>query len=694
MVADYAIVVSEARKKYGEGASILNGLNLAVPKGCIYGLLGASGCGKTTLLSSVVGVRELDSGEIWVLGGKPRSKESGIPGPRVGYMPQEVSLVDEFSVIGAFYFFGRINGMDDYVIEERFTFLKDLLQLPPKNRLVKNMSGGQQRRLSFAAALLHKPELLILDEPTVGLDPVLRDNIWDHLVKITREDNVTVIITTHYIEEAKQSDKIGLMRNGLLLAESSPNELLERCHTESLEEAFLNLSIQAESQPQSFAQTSLPIAEFCNVVTLDSIYGNHASKKNLQWRNSSKKRCKALFTKNALQFIRHPGGVLFSVILPMLQLLLFFNSIGLDPKGVAISIVNEEAGNCDNGMNLGNVTYDENEFSCKFADLSCRLIHGINSSILNKIYYDDYDLAVREIASKKSVGVMYFSRNFSDATQARMDDFLSTTTEDAIASEIEVMMYTPDRQISLFVQRQLYDDFFDEYKAIIKECRMSPKFADLPVRLEDPLFGKKDQNYMTFILPPFLLTVMFVLSTSISSSIIITDRHSGVWDRILVQGVTTSEILITHFISQMIVILLQAAVALCVCFLQSDVEVKGSGFPVVGLTILAGICGMSYGFLISVLCTSHTLVNYVSVGSFYPLILLCGLLWPVEGMPKVLKWLSLSLPVTIPGTSLRGVMEKGKSINEPEVYTGFLVLSGWILGLTSICLFHLRSKSV
>lgn len=694
MVLQHAILVRDAVKTYGKSAPILDNLNLCVPKGSIYGLLGPSGCGKTTLLSAVVGVRKLNSGEIWVLGGTPGSAGSGIPGPRVGYMPQDISLVDEFSVIGALYYFGRINGLDDYVIEERYMFLKDLLQLPPRNRLVRNMSGGQQRRLSFAAALVHKPELLILDEPTVGLDPVLRDNIWQHLVKITKEEGVTVVITTHYIEETKQADMIGLMRCGQLLAESTPNELLEQFQTDSLEDAFLTLSqLQVENQSSNVRQTRMAETNITDVLADDSMYRNYPMKPKDQCRSSVKKRCHALLTKNALQFVRHPGGVLFSTILPILQMVLFFNSFGLDPKGLVISVVNEEAGNCDYGLNRGNVTYDETEFTCNFVDLSCRFTNGFNDTILKKVYYDDYEKAVKEITWQKSVGIMHFSRNYSYAVQSKMDDFLSLADGDIIASQITVSIYTPDKQISMFVQKTLYDVFIKEYRKIVKECRISPKFADVPIHFEQPIYGSLDQKYVTFITPPFLLSLVFILATSICSSIIITDRHSGVWDRSVVQGVTTAEILITHLLTQVIVIIIQVAASLCIGFLQFGMECKGSLTAVIWLAILGGICGMTFGFFISVMCTSHALVNYAAVGTFYPLILLCGLIWPVEGMPKFLRWFSIILPITLPGISLRGVLEKGTSIHEPEVYNGFIVLSAWILFFIGLCLIRIRSKS-
>lgn len=200
-------------------------------------MLGASGCGKTTLLSCIVGRRRLNAGEIWVLGGRPGSRGSGVPGPRIGYMPQvriilylphilnkhlnitfsnvsikELALYGEFTLRETLIYFGWIAGMTTSAVDEKIDFLLKLLQLPNSSRFVKNLSGGQQRRMSLAAALVHDPELLILDEPTVGVDPVLRNSIWDHLVELTSTGKRTVIITTHYIEETRQAHMVSLGR--------------------------------------------------------------------------------------------------------------------------------------------------------------------------------------------------------------------------------------------------------------------------------------------------------------------------------------------------------------------------------------------------------------------------------------------------------------------------------------------------
>lgn len=138
----------------------------------------------------------------------PRSVGSGVPGKRVGYMPQETALYGEFTIRETMMYFGWIFGMKTEEIAARLKFLLEFLDLPSQNRYVKNLSGGQQRRVSFAVALLHDPELLILDEPTVGVDPLLRQNIWNHLVNITKTGQKTIIITTHYIEEARQAHTV------------------------------------------------------------------------------------------------------------------------------------------------------------------------------------------------------------------------------------------------------------------------------------------------------------------------------------------------------------------------------------------------------------------------------------------------------------------------------------------------------
>ena len=156
-------------------------------------------------------------------------------------MPQEIALYGEFTIEETIIFFGRIAGVSSKSIKEKYLHLSKLLQLPRNSNKIRELSGGQQRRVSLAVALLNDSELLILDEPTVGIEPVLREVLWDYFTDITQNGSKTIIITTHYIDETRRSSCIGFMRHGKLLAESSPENILQKFETDSLEEVFLKL---------------------------------------------------------------------------------------------------------------------------------------------------------------------------------------------------------------------------------------------------------------------------------------------------------------------------------------------------------------------------------------------------------------------------------------------------------------------
>jgi ABC-type multidrug transport system ATPase subunit len=186
----------------------------------------------------------LHGGEILALGQKTMANEIQKAGYRIGYMPQETALIGELTIKETIYYFGKIFQMSTEKVRERYEMLHKLLELPRGDQRVEECSGGQMRRVSFAAAMIHEPELLILDEPTVGLDPILREKIWTFMLHVTRTSKLAIIITTHYIDEAKQADCVGLMRNGILLAEDTPQNIITRHEVHNLEEAFLKLCMR------------------------------------------------------------------------------------------------------------------------------------------------------------------------------------------------------------------------------------------------------------------------------------------------------------------------------------------------------------------------------------------------------------------------------------------------------------------
>ena len=233
MSEGYAVDVDKVVKSFG-ALKALDGVTLRVRQGEIYGLLGPNGAGKTTLIRAIVGLVAPDSGAVTVLGQlMPNLDILG----RVGYMTQAAALYPDLSVEENLRFFAAISGADSNVDEA----LK-LVELDQRRTsVVATLSGGLRQRCSLACALVHRPRLLLLDEPTVGVDPALRVQFWDHFREMAAA-GTTIIVSSHVMDEAERCQRLGLMRFGKLLAEGSPGEVRAAAGTSNLEEAFLKLS--------------------------------------------------------------------------------------------------------------------------------------------------------------------------------------------------------------------------------------------------------------------------------------------------------------------------------------------------------------------------------------------------------------------------------------------------------------------
>ena len=216
---------------------VLCDVSLSVEKGSVYGLLGPNGAGKTTLLRIVMGLLAPTSGTVRLLG----DLEPGDSAARqqLGYMPQQLALYQGLSTRENLSFFGRLYGLTDDVIQERAAELIDLVDLElHADHIVGELSGGLARRAMLASALIHEPRLLILDEPTAGVDPVLRVRFWKWFRKLV-DGGTTIIITTHHIAEARDCEAVVFMREGRIVQSGSPTQLMRSYEARDLEEAFV-----------------------------------------------------------------------------------------------------------------------------------------------------------------------------------------------------------------------------------------------------------------------------------------------------------------------------------------------------------------------------------------------------------------------------------------------------------------------
>jgi ABC-2 type transport system ATP-binding protein len=238
------------------GRVVIPGLTVDVPRGQVVGLLGPSGCGKTTLLRSIVGVQVLGGGEIDVLGypaGHPDLRH------RVGYMTQSPSVYGDLTVKENLQYFAAVVGIPRAAAKTESARVVQLVDMTAQlSARVDGLSGGQVCRVSLAVALLGTPELLVLDEPTVGLDPVLRRDLWAIFHRLAA-GGVTLLVSSHAMDEASRCDRLLLMRDGQLLADDTPDQLLAATGVADVETAFLALVEQkgeaADSTPPAGRST-------------------------------------------------------------------------------------------------------------------------------------------------------------------------------------------------------------------------------------------------------------------------------------------------------------------------------------------------------------------------------------------------------------------------------------------------------
>ncbi|KPU27656.1 ABC transporter ATPase [Caloranaerobacter sp. TR13] len=238
MTEEFAVLTKNLTKKF-KGVTAVDKINLKIPKGKIYGLLGPNGAGKSTTIRMLCGVITPSSGEGKVLGFDIYRESEKIK-HNIGYMSQKFSLYEDLTVLENLSFYASIYSLPKKVKNERMAELIKMAGLEGKEKtLAAHLSGGWKQRLALGCALIHKPKLLVLDEPTAGVDPVSRRVFWELIYKLA-EQGITILVTTHYMDEAESCDEIAFIFSGKILATGTPKEIIKIRNVKNLEDAFIS----------------------------------------------------------------------------------------------------------------------------------------------------------------------------------------------------------------------------------------------------------------------------------------------------------------------------------------------------------------------------------------------------------------------------------------------------------------------
>ncbi|CAG2105029.1 unnamed protein product [Medioppia subpectinata] len=622
-----AVNIQNALFSYKINNVVLNHLTMQIPKGKIFALLGPNGTGKTTLMRVILGELKLTMGTVDVFGKEPGSIGSGIPGPGVGYMPQELALFDYFTVGEITNYYGIIYHMKREEIDKNVSNLQQLLHLPDNCRRISELSGGQQRRVSIAITMLHKPRLVILDEPTVGVDSLLRHRIWQYLENMCAENGQTVIITTHYIEEARSAHNVAFMRCGAVLRQSNPQQLMAEYECPTLEDVFLQLCHSSENTAtlrqdmKRIDNTDIDLNNTNILTTIDSNinYNNNAF---IDWQ-----RLKAMLIKQWIAIKKRPLFMCvyygITIITMVVMKMIFAGSIQRIPIGVYNTDLT-----VDNETSLSNL-----------------IINSMNAKHVRLSHYPSIDSAVQSVTNGDNYLVFEFRDNFSANFETRVTDMFDASDEAVEQSLIRLYVDLSHPHIGFMSIKYVLegiDIFLEKLGHMLNRTNIHQQMTAINVaHVFNGDLHDITVNFM-YLGPQFMLVMAFVMSLVLSSFLMVNDKSSRIMNRVFVAGVTVYEYIGSHILVNVIAGLVQMMVAMIVVFVVLGVQQSGIGI-FVGL-LLAAIFVNPAAIMISIMAI------------IMPVYFVSGLIWPVEAIPHTYRFIAYMSPLTLPIQSIRNIM--------------------------------------
>lgn len=433
--------------------------------------------------------------------------------------------------------------------------LNRILKLPEDNLEIRELSGGQQKMVSLCLTFLHQPRLLILDEPTVGSDPVLGSRIWDYLHQCCLE-GIGIIIVTHYIEEAALGHTVGIMRNGRILEEGTPGALVARYQQQTLEEVFL-LLCKAED-------------DFVPVVDDDN-NNNSNTKERVDERETApsvvpeiSKVNRGLFLnlwillvlvrKNLSRFFQFDITFLIFLI-PAFQALILCTIYNRDAVPVHTAVFNEEM--------------PEPYLSQQLLDS----VEKVDVYYIQPHYHRSLESALQAITDGKAIGAIAFAHNYSDALEARVLDPEAVDNQTLLDSSLKLYVDNTNFLFANGFVDSLRQTVYNFLGQVYERNNMSR--LEAPIVVEEIVYADKSK-LSDFLLPGYIISFIYLSQVSITSQLLIQERKDGLFERSLVAGVGHDLVFLSYFVSSCVLSIVQIALMLSVSLLLFQVTNYGS----------------------------------------------------------------------------------------------------------------------
>ena len=650
--ADIAIEARGLTMRFGDFTAV-DQVDFRIRRGEIFGFLGSNGCGKSTTMKMLTGLLDATAGQAWIFGDKVDARDLNIR-RRVGYMSQSFSLYNELTVMQNMVLHARLFQVpEDQIAErvrqklERFGLLQDADSLPDA------MPMGMRQRLSLAVALVHNPDLLILDEPTSGVDPIARDNFWELLVSLSRQDQVTIFISTHFMNEAERCDRMSMMHAGKVLDSDTPASLMSRRGASTLEEAFIGYLLDAGAADQDTAADAVADqASVAEAVATEAAAVPHRS------RRFSLRRLYSYTLREALELQRDPVRGIMALFGSLLLMVIIGYGITMDVNDLRFSVLDRDQTVLSNNYinNLSGSRYFE----------EMPPLHS-------------YDAIDRAMQANTITMALEIPPGFARDIQRGQPVTIAVWIDGAVPNRAET--------IQGYVQG-MHQQWLTQLST--ERLGRPPQSA---IQMETRFRYNPDVKSLPAMVPAVIPLMLLMIPAMLAALSVVREKEMGSIMNLYVTPVTRTEFLLGKQLPYIAMAMVSFLLMVLMAITVFDVPVKGSFLTLALATLLFVVFSTGLGLLASIFTKSQIAAIFITMlVTLLPAVSYSGLMTPVSSLEGAGRVIGDSHPATYMLLISRGVFGKGLDFGDLAPYFLPLLAAAPLILLASILLLKKQER--
>ncbi|RLA45134.1 MAG: ABC transporter ATP-binding protein/permease [Gammaproteobacteria bacterium] len=643
---DISIEAHDLTMSFGDFTAV-DHASFRIRRGEIFGFIGANGCGKTTTMKMLTGLLPPTDGEAWLFGKKVDAKDIATR-RRVGFMSQSFSLYSELSVKQNLVLHAQLFSVPEEAIPARVDELIKRFGLSAEaDVLPGRLPLGMRQRLSLAVALVHGPELLILDEPTSGVDPIARDAFWQFLVDLSRNDKVTIFISTHFMNEADRCDRIALMNAGRVLVSDTPAEIVKQLKSENLEQAFIAyLKDDAPPDGEMLPETSMALT-----VKL-------AQQPVIRRTPFSLSRALSYSRREAMELQRDPVRLTMALIGSIFLMLIMGYGITMDVNDLSYAVLDQ----------------DQTELSHSYA----LNLAGSRYFIEKPALIDNNDLDRRMRSGELSLGIVippHFARDVQRRKQVQIAAWIDGAMPQS-AETVKGYVQGIHQQWLMEIASQRFGQQLGAAATIETRYRYNPDVKSLP-------------SMVPATIPMLLLMIPSIL-TALS---VVREKELGSIINLYVTPVTRAEFMLGKQLPYIVLAMFNFLLMALLAVILFDVPMKGSFLALTLASLFFVIYSTAFGLLVSIFTRSQIAALFLAtMGSMLPTIKFAGMIDPVSSLEGVGRLIGNINPTTHYITISRGVFNKALGMADLQGFFVPILLAALCVLALAIALLKKQEK--